>query len=254
MKNVLICGLMVISVALSACGKNEDQAVTRPSSPPLVQGMNQQVAAIKGCMEEGLSEETCVTVHKQMVTGTLTGSPSISACEAQYGVGKCDTVPVARPDGSSGSIILPLVAGAAMGYIAHSLMSSNSMPSGATTPQRSWLNNRPPIYQQVAQGQRQTSSIIGKDVKPVQQPNGYAVKSGYAQQSVNVNGNPVAENNKLPTPYVVPGAVKPTQAAPQAPAKVEYKAPTSGYARPQQPAQVSRPPSVSYSSSRSGKR
>lgn len=262
MKNLIVVAASVASIALVACGKREEMVGNQSYPAQVTSNMSSQVAAIKSCMEQGLSEETCVSVHKQMVAGTLTGSPSMSTCEAQYGAGQCGNVPVAHSDGSSGSIILPLVAAAAAGYLAHSLMSSNSMPSGVTVPQKSWLNNRPAVYQQAVTQNRQTASIIGKDVKPVQQVNSYAVKQEHAQKSVTVNGKQIAtDTGKVPTPYTVPGAVKPTQVAPQAPAKVEYKAPTTAYVQQQRPAPVSTPPRVTYSpsysptsSSRSGKR
>lgn len=253
-----LCAVLVSSLTLlTACGKREEVGYQSfPDQQRNADNMNQQVAAIKSCMAEGLSEETCAGIHQQLVTGTLKGSPNMSSCEAQYGAGQCGSVPVAHADGSTGSVILPLVAGAALGYLAHHMMSTRSMPSGVSVPTPGWVNNRPSVYERAVTRYRQTDSIIGKDVKPspVQSGN-YAVKQGYTEKSFVVNNKQVASNsNTVPKPYVVPGSVKPTQETSKAPAKVEYKAPATGYAQQQKPAQTYSPPKVSYSSTSSASR
>jgi uncharacterized protein YgiB involved in biofilm formation len=240
-----LVGTLVVATLLSACGKKEEVAQVHPVAQNTA--MSQQVMAIKSCMEEGLSEDTCAGVHKQMVAGTLTGSPNVASCEAQYGAGQCGSVPVARPDGSSGSVILPLAAGAALGYLAHSMMSTNSMPGGAVMPQRSWVNNRPAIYQQAAKQNAGTTQFLPSvsGAKPVAQTNNFAVKDGYGDKKVSVNGKPVVGNNVVSQVAALPSQKQTEQVKPSVQTKVEYKAPTSAYAQQQAPAKVS-PPTVTY--------
>ena len=249
-----IVSTLAVAAILTACGKVEipaDQLQVTSSEM-----MQQQVAAIKSCMDQGLSEETCASVHKQMSSGTLTGSPTMAACESQYGVGQCGSVPVASSNGSSHSIILPLVLGAAAGYIAHSWITSNSAPVGAVAPTRAWLENKPAVYQQSVERERTKPTFIQPLPSKSQQAKSFAVQDGYSQKKVTMNGNAVAGANKVPLPQpATPGAVrtepvKQTQVAPaqsaQQRATVEYKAPTTGYA--QQSRQTSAAPSYSYKS------
>ncbi len=259
---ISIISAAITAIVLSACGKIEEPVPQRQPQVTSSNTMDSQIAAIKACMQEGLSEDTCDGVHKQMATGTLNGSPSIAACEAQYGAGQCGKVPVARADGSSGDIILPLIAGAALGYLAHSLMSSNSMPAAATAPQRAWVNNRPAVYQSAVERERAKVPTVSQAVTPKSQAktnSAFMVKDGYGEKKVTVNGKQFTESGKLPTMQPTPGAVKPVPVQPatatiqqRPPAqqyKVEQKPQTSPYAQPARQAAPAAPPAVRYNTS-----
>ena len=107
--------------------------------------MQSGTEAIKACMANGLSEATCAQVYHDMMSGRPPqGAATFAECEAKYGVGQCGSNPVPTASGT-GSVFLPLVAGAALGALGGYLLSKNLAPKGAYVPPTDWLKNRPSI-------------------------------------------------------------------------------------------------------------
>ena len=107
--------------------------------------MQNGTEAIKACMANGLSEATCAQVYHDMLAGRPPqGAATFAECEAKYGVGQCGNHPVPTASGT-GSVFLPLVAGAALGALGGYLLSKNLAPKGAYVPPTDWLKNRPSI-------------------------------------------------------------------------------------------------------------
>jgi|GEM_PF-1419137 len=125
-----------------------------PSTPPVAVAqasaaqaptMQTGMEAIKACKANGLEEATCTQVYHDMMAGRPPqGAATLADCEAKYGVGKCGNNPVPTASGT-GSVFLPLVAGAALGALGGYLLSKNLAPKGAYVPPTDWLKNRPAI-------------------------------------------------------------------------------------------------------------
>ncbi|MBL8311086.1 MAG: DUF1190 domain-containing protein [Burkholderiales bacterium] len=115
------------------------------AASPLAPTMQTGTEAIKACMANGLSEATCAQVYHDMMAGRPPqGAATFAECEAKYGVGQCGKNPVPTASGT-GSVFLPLVAGAALGALGGYLLSKNLTPKGAYVPPTDWLKNRPSI-------------------------------------------------------------------------------------------------------------
>lgn len=112
------------------------------SQPPTMQtGME----AIKACKANGLEEATCTQVYHDMMAGRPPqGAATLADCEAKFGAGQCGNNPVPNANGS-GSVFLPLVAGAALGALGGYLLSKNLAPKGAYTPPTDWMKSQPAI-------------------------------------------------------------------------------------------------------------
>ena len=107
--------------------------------------METGIEAIKSCKAGGLDEATCTQVYHDMMAGRPPqGAATLANCEAKYGSGQCGNNPVPNANGS-GSVFLPLVAGAALGALGGYLLSKNLAPKGAYVPPTDWLKNRPAI-------------------------------------------------------------------------------------------------------------
>ena len=121
-----------------------------PATPPaaIAQAaptMQTGIEAITSCKAGGLDEATCTQVYRDMMAGRPPqGAATLATCEAKYGSGQCGNNPVPNASGS-GSVFLPLVAGAALGAIGGYLLSKNLAPKGAYVPPTDWLKNRPAI-------------------------------------------------------------------------------------------------------------
>ena len=180
--------------------------------------MQNGTEAIKACMANGLSEATCAQVYHDMMAGRPPqGAATFAECEAKYGVGQCGSNPVPTASGT-GSVFLPLIAGAALGALGGYLLSKNLAPKGAYVPPTDWLKNRPsisapqnPVAGAAAGGARSTSA--------------------YAQAPGNYNANApkVAGVDAKTAQFGTPGAAKSSVAPPP------VSRPGSGYS-PQAPA------------------
>ena len=125
-----------------------------PSTPPAAVAqsaatptptMQTGTEAVKACIANGLSEATCAQVYHDMMAGRPPqGAATLADCETKYGAGQCGNNPVPNASGS-GSVFLPLVAGAALGALGGYLLSKNLAPKGAYVPPTDWLKNRPAI-------------------------------------------------------------------------------------------------------------
>ncbi len=110
-------------------------------APTMQTGME----AIKACKANGLEEATCTQVYHDMMAGRPPqGAATLADCETKYGAGQCGNNPVPNASGS-GSVFLPLVAGAALGALGGNLLSKNLAPKGAYTPPTDWMKNQPSI-------------------------------------------------------------------------------------------------------------
>ena len=180
--------------------------------------MQNGTEAIKACMANGLSEATCAQVYHDMMAGRPPqGAATFAECEAKYGAGQCGGNPVPTASGT-GSVFLPLVAGAALGALGGYLLSKNLAPKGAYVPPTDWLKNRPsisapqnPVAGAAAGGARSTSA--------------------YAQAPGNYNTNvpKVAGVDAKTAQFGTPGGAKSSVAPPP------VSQPGSAY-RPQAPA------------------
>ena len=134
------------ALAISACGGDHSPpkpqvAINTPAAHTLQTGAD----AIKACKAEGLEEANCVSIYHDMMAGKQPqGAPTLAGCEAQNGVGNCGSNPIPNANGS-GSVFLPLLAGAAMGAIGGYFLSKHLAPQGAYVPPTDWLRNRPTV-------------------------------------------------------------------------------------------------------------
>ena len=135
-----------LALAVSACGG--DHQAPKPQaalSTPQAQTLQSGADAIKACKAEGLEEANCVSIYHDMMAGKQPqGAPTLAGCEAQHGVGNCGSNPIPNANGS-GSVFLPLLAGAAMGAIGGYFLSKHLAPQGAYVPPTDWLRNRPTV-------------------------------------------------------------------------------------------------------------
>ena len=120
-----------------------------PATPPaaIAQAPTMQtgIEAITSCKAGGLDEATCTQVYRDMMAGRPPqGAATLATCEAKYGAGQCGNNPVPNASGS-GSVFLPLIAGAALGALGGYFLSKNLAPKGAYVPPTDWLKNRPAI-------------------------------------------------------------------------------------------------------------
>lgn len=122
-----------------------------PAPPPAAMAQAQAptmqtgVDAIKSCKAGGLDEATCSQVYHDMLAGRPPeGAATFSDCESKYGAGQCGNKPVPNASGT-GSVFLPLVAGAALGALGGYMLSKNLAPKGAYVPPTDLLANRPSI-------------------------------------------------------------------------------------------------------------
>ncbi len=140
-------------LALAGCD-NATPPRAMPNTPPAAVAqasatqaptMQTGMEAIKACKANGLEEATCTQVYHDMMAGRPPqGASTLADCEAKFGAGQCGNNPVPNANGS-GSVFLPLVAGAALGALGGYLLSKNLAPKGAYTPPTDWLKNRPAI-------------------------------------------------------------------------------------------------------------
>ena len=134
------------ALAISACGGDHSPPTPQVAiNTPLAQTLQTGAEAIKACKAEGLEEANCVSIYHDMMAGKQPqGAPTLAGCEAQHGVGNCGSNPIPNANGS-GSVFLPLLAGAAMGAIGGYFLSKNLAPKGAYVPPTDWLRNRPTV-------------------------------------------------------------------------------------------------------------
>jgi len=124
---------------------NTPPAAVAQASSTQAPTMQTGMEAIKACKANGLEEATCTQVYHDMMAGRPPqGASTLADCEAKYGVGQCGNNPVPNATGT-GSVFLPLVAGAALGALGGYLLSKNLAPKGAYVPPTDWLKNRPTI-------------------------------------------------------------------------------------------------------------
>lgn len=145
--------LTTVLLALAGCDHATPPRAT-PTTPPAAVAqasatqtptMQTGMEAIKACKANGLEEATCAQVYHDMMAGRPPqGAATFADCEAKYGVGQCGNNPVPNATGT-GSVFLPLVAGAALGALGGYLLSKNLAPKGAYVPPTDWLKNRPSI-------------------------------------------------------------------------------------------------------------
>ena len=147
---------LAISAALLTLAGCDNSVPPRamPTAPPAAVAqsaatqaptMQTGTEAVKACIANGLSEATCAQVYHDMMAGRPPqGAASFAECETKYGAGQCGSNPVPSANGT-GSVFLPLVAGAALGALGGYLLSKNLAPKGAYVPPTDWLKNRPAI-------------------------------------------------------------------------------------------------------------
>jgi hypothetical protein len=124
---------------------NTPPAAVAQASAMQAPTMQTGMEAIKACKANGLEEATCTQVYHDMMAGRPPqGAASFAECESKYGVGKCGNNPVPNASGS-GSVFLPLVAGAALGALGGYLLSKNLAPKSAYVPPTDWLKNQPAV-------------------------------------------------------------------------------------------------------------
>ncbi len=178
--------------------------------------------AIKACMANGLSETTCAQVYHDMMAGRPPqGAATFAECEAKYGVGQCGSNPVPTASGT-GSVFLPLVAGAALGALGGYLLSKNLAPKGAYVPPTDWLKNRPSIS---APQNPVAGGAAGAMAGGAKSASAYAQTPG----SYNTGAAKVAGVDSKTAQFGAPGAAKSGVAPPP------VSQPGSGYS-PQAPA------------------
>ena len=137
---------IALALAVAACGGDHQPPKPQVAiSAPQAQTLQTGADAIKACKAEGLEEANCVSIYHDMMAGKQPqGAPTLAGCEAQHGVGNCGSNPIPNANGS-GSVFLPLLAGAAMGAIGGYFLSKNLAPKGAYVPPTDWLRNRPAV-------------------------------------------------------------------------------------------------------------
>lgn len=192
-----------------AVAKTPPAAVAQAAAPQ-APTMQTGAEAIKACMANGLSEATCAQVYHDMMAGRPPqGAATFAECEAKYGVGQCGSNPVPTASGT-GSVFLPLVAGAALGALGGYLLSKNLAPKGAYVPPTDWLKNRPAIgapQNPVAGGAVGAAGAVA---------NGGKSSSAYAQTPGNYSSNApkVAGVDAKTAQFATPGAAKSSVAPP----------------------------------------
>lgn len=141
-----LAATVVLALAVAGCGSDHPPPKPQVSiSAPQAQTLQTGADAIKACKAEGLEEANCVSIYHDMIAGKQPqGAPTLAGCEAQHGVGNCGSNPIPNANGS-GSVFLPLLAGAAMGAIGGYFLSKNLAPKGAYVPPTDWLRNRPAV-------------------------------------------------------------------------------------------------------------
>lgn len=249
MKATNLLAIVVAISVLAACGKREEQLEepTAQSSVPAPQLMDQHTAAIRSCMQDGgLSEETCVGVYRQMMSGQLQGTSTKTSCEAQHGAGACQQMSVASPGGGETSIFVPMLIGVAAGYLASNFFRSNTvMPSSAVYPTQRWTAQQPHISRLYdnRRAQQQTTVVTLKPPVTTGQPQrtekSFVPNDGYGKKTYTVNGQQVQSGNALAMPkQVIP--TQPTQKVEQRPAVNSF------VQRPAQQIAPPAPPKVTY--------
>lgn len=149
-----VATLTMALLALSGCDRTPPPQAM-PSTPPAAVAQAQMqtqaptmqtgMEAIKACKANGLEEATCTQVYRDMMAGRPPqGATTLADCEAKYGVGKCGNNAVPNASGT-GSVFMPLIAGAALGALGGYLLSKNLAPKGAYVPPTDWLKNQPSI-------------------------------------------------------------------------------------------------------------
>lgn len=206
---VTVAALTAAMLALTGCDHpTPPQAM--PSTPPTVAAQTQAptmqtgMEAIKACKANGLEEATCTQVYRDMMAGRPPqGAATLADCEARHGVGQCGNNPVPNASGT-GSVFLPLVAGAALGALGGYLLSKNLAPKGAYVPPTDWLKNQPSIS--AAQ-----NPVMGA-------AKGGATASAYAQTPGNYkvgNAKVAGVNGAATTQFTTPaGSAKSSATAP----------------------------------------
>ncbi|WP_156863723.1 DUF1190 domain-containing protein [Casimicrobium huifangae] len=165
--------------------------------------MQNGTEAIKACIANGLSEATCAQVYHDMMAGRPPqGAATFAECEAKYGVGQCGSNPVPTASGT-GSVFLPLVAGAALGALGGYLLSKNLAPKGAYVPPTDWLKNRPSIS-------APQNPVAGAAVGGARSTSAYAQAPG----SYNTNAPKVAGVDAKTAQFGTPGGAKSSVAPP----------------------------------------
>ena len=130
-----------VPVRPAAVAQGQWQAPAQTEAATMQTGME----AIKACKANGLEEATCTQVYRDMMAGRPPqGAATLADCEAKHGAGQCGNNPIPNASGT-GSVFLPLVAGAALGALGGYLLSKNLAPKGAYTPPTNWLKNQPSI-------------------------------------------------------------------------------------------------------------
>lgn len=152
-KTSVALALTTAALVLAGCD-NATPPRAMPTAPPaaVAQAASTQtptmqtgMEAIKACKANGLEEATCTQVYHDMMAGRPPqGAATLADCEAKFGAGQCGNNPVPNANGS-GSVFLPLVAGAALGALGGYLLSKNLAPKGAYTPPTDWMKNQPAI-------------------------------------------------------------------------------------------------------------
>ncbi len=214
--------------------------------------MNANIALINGCKAQGMEEETCSAMLTQMSTGKVQGSPTLSACEAQNGVGKCVSMPMQQQaatgqqaSGSSGfsggEMFVAAATAATAAYIATQWANNRSAPVGAALPRADWSRSQPVVAAPPNPGASAAYANVQKSLPPSSlgkspSSSNYAdmnkTKSDYKSGSVNVKG----VNGVDPTKFGVPPSTAAKSAAVASPpagattSKFSQSAPSSGYA------------------------
>lgn len=152
-KTSVAFALTAASLSLVGCD-NASPPRAMPNTPPVAVAqasatqaptMQTGMEAIKACKANGLEEASCTQVYHDMMAGRPPqGAATLADCETKYGAGQCGNNPVPNASGS-GSVFLPLVAGAALGALGGYLLAKNLAPKGAYVPPTDWLKNRPAI-------------------------------------------------------------------------------------------------------------
>lgn len=198
---------------------NTPPAAVAQASATQAPTMQNGTEAIKACMGNGLSEATCAQVYHDMMAGRPPqGAATFADCEAKYGVGQCGSSPVPAANGT-GSVFLPLVAGAALGALGGYLLSKNLAPKGAYVPPTDWLKNRPAIS---APQNPATAGAAGALANGGKSTSAYAQTPGAYQQGA----TKVAGVDSKTAQFGAPGATKSATATPP------VSAPGSAYSAP----------------------
>lgn len=211
--------------------------------------MNANIALINGCKAQGMEEETCSAMLTQMSTGKVQGSPTLSACEAQNGVGKCVSMPMQQQaatgqqaSGSSGfsggEMFVAAATAATAAYIATQWANNRSAPVGAALPRADWSRSQPVVTAPPNPGASAAYANVQKSLPPSSlgkspsSVSSYADmnkgKSDYKSGSVNTKGVNGVDPTKFSLPPSTSKVVTPPAAATTS--KFSQPAPSSGYA------------------------